>query len=136
MLLRDTIGQFVEQDPPNCIVADYMIPWAGDLADKLHIPRLAFNGFSLFTVSAMESARKHRPGSDPFAVSNFPHHITLRATPPKMLTGFLESLLEKELTSYGLIVNNFAELDGEEYIEHYERITGHKAWHLGPVSLI
>ena len=33
-------------------------------------------------------------------------------------------------------MNNFAELDGEEYIRYYEKTTGHKAWHLGPASLI
>ncbi|XP_057415353.1 UDP-glucose flavonoid 3-O-glucosyltransferase 7-like [Lotus japonicus] len=136
MLLQGPIGDFVEQNPPDCIVADFMMPWVGDLANRLRIPRLAFNGFSLFTVSAMESIRKHRSQTDPFTIPDFPHHITLRARPPKSTTGFMESLLEKELTSHGLIVNNFAELDGEEYIEHYERITGHKAWHLGPVSLI
>lgn len=48
----------------------------------------------------------------------------------------MEPLLDIELKIYALIVNNFAELDGDEYIEHYEKTTGHKAWHLGPVSLI
>jgi scopoletin glucosyltransferase len=56
--------------------------------------------------------------------------------PPKALTKFMEPLLETELKSYGLIVNNFTELDGEEYIEHYEKTMGHRAWHLGPSSLI
>ncbi|XP_057415352.1 UDP-glucose flavonoid 3-O-glucosyltransferase 7-like [Lotus japonicus] len=136
MLLQGPIGDFVEQNPPDCIVGDFMMQWVGDLANRLQIPMLAFNGFSLFTVAAMESVRKHPFEAEPFVIPDFPHQITLRAIPEKSSTGFLEYLLEKELTSHGLIVNNFAELDGEEYIEHYERITGHKAWHLGPASLI
>jgi len=39
------------------------------------------------------------------------------------------------LKSDGFIINNFVELDGEEYISHYKRTTGHKAWHLGPACL-
>jgi hypothetical protein len=56
--------------------------------------------------------------------------------PQKIFTGFLEMMLETIRKSNGLIVNNFAELDGEECIEYYEKTTGQKAWHLGPASLI
>ncbi|RHN64175.1 putative flavanone 7-O-beta-glucosyltransferase [Medicago truncatula] len=73
---------------------------------------------------------------DLFVVPNFPHSITLCTKPPKSFTGFMEMVHETMLKTNGLIVNNFAELDGEECIEHYEKTTGHKAWHLGPVSLI
>ncbi|KAG2404177.1 UDP-glucosyl transferase [Vigna angularis] len=66
----------------------------------------------------------------------FPHSITLNASPPKELAEFLDNYRETELESYGLIVNNFAELDEEEYIRYYEKMTGHKAWHLGSASLI
>lgn len=48
----------------------------------------------------------------------------------------MEPLLQLELKSNGLIVNSFVELDGEEYVEHYQKSTCHSAWHLGPVSLI
>lgn len=74
------------------------------------------------------------PGS--FIVPNFPHSITLCTKPPKIFTGFMEMMLETILKSKGLIINNFIELDGEECIEHYKKITGHKVWHLGPASLI
>nr|KYP58163.1 Anthocyanin 3'-O-beta-glucosyltransferase [Cajanus cajan] len=83
MLLRGPIARILEQQPPDCIVADFMYPWMDDVANNLNIPRLAFNGFSLFTVAAMD----------------------------------------------------FAELDGEEYLEHYQKRTGHKAWHVGPACL-
>ncbi|XP_058758829.1 probable UDP-glucosyl transferase 73B6 [Vicia villosa] len=134
MLLQLPISKFVEQDAPDCIVADFMFLWADELANKLHVPRLAFNGFSLFAICAMESLKAHSYESS--VIKGLPHCIALNATPPEALTEFMEPLLETELKSYGLIVNNFTELDGEEYIEHYEKTTGHKAWHLGPVSLI
>jgi len=135
----------MEKDPPDCIIADSVYPWVYDLARKLQIPTLSFNGFSLFTVSLMESLRINNllhshtdshSDSGAFVVPNFPHPITMHARPPKSFTGFMEIMLEKELKSNGLIVNNFVELDGEECIEHYEKITCHKAWHLGPTSLI
>ncbi|KAE9609571.1 putative UDP-glucuronosyl/UDP-glucosyltransferase, UDP-glycosyltransferase family [Lupinus albus] len=107
MLLKGPIEHFIVQNPPDFIVADFLYTWVHDLANKLHVPRLAFNGFSLFA-----------------------------DTPPKELYTFLEQLRKTELKSYGLIVNNFVEVDGEEYINHYEKTTGHKAWHLGPASLI
>ncbi|CAJ2634462.1 unnamed protein product [Trifolium pratense] len=141
MLLHEQIQDFMEADPPDCIIADFMYTWVNDLATKLHVPKLAFNGFSLFTVSLMETFRTNPSlhsltDSGSFVVPNFPYHITLCSRPPKSYTGFMEPLLEKEVKSNGLIVNNFAELDGEECIEHYEKKTGHKAWHLGPASLI
>ncbi|TKY54074.1 Scopoletin glucosyltransferase [Spatholobus suberectus] len=138
MLLRGPITHFMEQHPPDCVIADFMCPWVDDVANNLGIPRLAFNGFSLFTVAAMESVKSHpaiHSDTGPFVIPDFPHHISMCARPPKMTTGFMDRLLGIELKSYGLIVNNFAELDGEEYVEHYEKTTGHKAWHLGPACL-
>ena len=137
-LLRVPMTRFIEQHPPDCIVADFFYPWVHDLANSLRIPRLTFNGFSLFTVAAMESVRSN-PELDsnggPFVIPDFPRHISLCSRPPKMATTFMETLLETEMKSDGLIVNNFAELDGEEYIQHYEKRAGHKAWHLGPGCL-
>ncbi|KAK7292350.1 hypothetical protein RIF29_08128 [Crotalaria pallida] len=130
MLLQRPVQHFMERDPPDCIIADFFYPWMDDLANKLRVPRFAFNGFSLFAVCAMESFHSHS------AIHGLPHSITLNATPPKVLTDLMEPLLEVEVKSHGLIVNNFAELDGEEYIQHYEKTTGHKAWHLGPASLV
>ncbi|CAJ2634464.1 unnamed protein product [Trifolium pratense] len=140
MLLHGPIEDFMENDPPDCIIGDALYPWVHDLAHKLQIPSLAFNGFSLFTISLMESLRIsnffHDSDSGSFVVQNFPHCITMCSRPPKIFAGFMEMMLETILKSKGLIVNNFAELDGEECIEHYEKTTCHKAWHLGPASLI
>ncbi|XP_057420030.1 scopoletin glucosyltransferase-like [Lotus japonicus] len=143
-LLQPPIEQFIQDNPPDCIVADFIFTWVDDLANKLSIPRLVFNGFSLFAICAIEAARRNSDsisadaatGGGSYIIPDLPHPISMKATPPKEIGEFFESVLEIELKSHGLIVNSFAELDGEEYIEYYERTTGHKAWHLGPVSLI
>ncbi|XP_020228024.1 UDP-glucose flavonoid 3-O-glucosyltransferase 7 [Cajanus cajan] len=138
-LLRGPITHFLEHHPPDFIVADFSYPWMDDVANNLGIPRLAFNGFPLFTVAAMDSV-KANPSvlpshTAPFVIPHFPHHITMRARPPKHSLDFFDHHLDVELKSYGLIVNNFAELEGEEYIQHYEKTTGHKAWLIGPACL-
>jgi len=145
MLLHGPIEDFMEKDPPDCIISDSTYPWVNDLAHKLQIPNLTFNGLSLFTVSLVESLVRNNLlhsdtnsdlDSSSFLVPNFPHHITLSEKPPKVLSMFLKMMLETVLKSKALIINNFTELDGEECIQHYEKTTGHKVWHLGPTSLI
>ncbi|KAL2339124.1 hypothetical protein Fmac_013570 [Flemingia macrophylla] len=136
-LLREPIEGFVEQHPPDCIIADFLYPWIHELAKKLGIPRLVFNGFSLFTICAMESVKTNRIDvSTPFVIPDFPHCITMNSTPPEDSRGIMEPLLTVALQSDGFIINSFVELDGEEYLRHYERTTGHKAWHLGPAWLV
>nr|BBN60746.1 UDP-glycosyltransferase 73F13 [Glycyrrhiza uralensis] len=141
MLLRKHIEDFVERDPPDCIVADFLFPWVDDVATKLHIPRLVFNGFTLFTICAMESHKAHPlpvdAASGSFVIPDFPHHVTINSTPPKRTKEFVDPLLTEAFKSHGFLINSFVELDGEECVEHYERITGgHKAWHLGPAFLV
>jgi len=145
MLLHGPIEDFMEKDPPDCIISDSTYPWANDLAHKFQIPNLTFNGLSLFTVSLVESLIRNNllhsdtnsdSDSSSFVVPNFPHRVTLSEKPPKMLSRFLKMMIETVLKSKALIINNFTELDGEECIQHYEKNTGHKVWHLGPTSLI
>ncbi|KAI9128669.1 hypothetical protein K1719_000152 [Acacia pycnantha] len=45
------------------------------------------------------------------------------------------SNIEASFKTNGIIMNNFAELDGE-YVEHYTKISGHQVWHIGPAALI
>ncbi|KEH32251.1 UDP-glucosyltransferase family protein [Medicago truncatula] len=138
-LLHGLIENFVEQHPPDCIVADFLFPWADELAKKLHIPRFVFNGFSLFTICAMESLKLHplpEDASGSFVIPNFPYDIVINSTPPLESKSFMDPLLTVALKSDGFIINSFVELDGKEYVEYYEKTIGHKAWHLGPASLV
>ncbi|KAL2339125.1 hypothetical protein Fmac_013571 [Flemingia macrophylla] len=135
-MLQAPIEQYVEEHPPNCIVADFLFPWVDELANRLGIPRLAFNGFSLFATCAVISPHEASDDNNSLLLPTLPQPITINAIPPEELTEFLNIKLQTALKSHGLIVNSFAELDGHEYIRHYEKTTSHKAWHLGPASLI
>jgi scopoletin glucosyltransferase len=147
MLLHGPIDDFVVNNPPDCIIADSAYSWGNDLAHKLQVPNFTFNGSSLFAVSLMESLRKNNllhtnsdsdsdSDSSSYVVPNFPHRITMCSKPPKVLSKFIGMMLDTVLKSTGYIINNFVELDGEECVQHYEKSTGHKAWHLGPTSFI
>ncbi|KAL2339128.1 hypothetical protein Fmac_013574 [Flemingia macrophylla] len=125
---RPPIEQYVEEHPPNCIIADFLFP--------LGILRLAFNGFSLFATCAVISPHEASDDNSCLLLPTLPHPITINAIPPEELTEFLNTKLKTGLKSHGLIVNSFAELNGHEYIRHYGKTTSHKAWHLGPASLI
>ncbi|XP_028783079.1 UDP-glucose flavonoid 3-O-glucosyltransferase 7-like [Neltuma alba] len=82
------------------------------------------------------SSYDHNSGG-PFVVSGLPDPITLTLRPPKLISHQLESLIEADQkNSYGLIVNNFCELDGPDYIKYYQKITDLKVWHIGPASLM
>ncbi|WVY89420.1 hypothetical protein V8G54_034934 [Vigna mungo] len=75
MLLRVPISHFREQHPHDCIIADFLCPWVHDMANNLSIPRLAFNGFSLFTVAAMETLRSNPTlvsDADTLLIPHFP----------------------------------------------------------------
>ena len=78
----------------------------------------------------------HIEPSSPFIIPSLPHSTPMNAALPKLARGFIKSLLEMELKSQGLIMNNFVELDREEFTQHYKRTTGHKAWHVGPACLV
>ena len=41
---------------------------------------------------------------------------------------------ESEVRSYGVLMNSFHELE-PAYSEHYRKVMGRKAWHIGPLSL-
>ncbi|PNY07428.1 isoflavonoid glucosyltransferase [Trifolium pratense] len=138
-LLREQVENFVEQHPPDCIMADFCFPWVDEVANKFHIPRFAFNGFSLFTLCAMESLKSHplpENASGPFSIPNFPDNVVIISTPLMESKSFVDPHLNIALKSRGFIINSFVELDGEKYVEYYEKIIGHKAWHLGPASLV
>lgn len=137
----------MERNPPDCIVSDFIYPWTAPIATRLGIPRIVFNSFCLFAVcminaykrqsqSQPELSHDHDHSGGPFVVSGLPDPITLTIRPPRLISGQLESLMEADQqNSYGLIVNSFNEMDGQDYIKYYQKITDLKVWHIGPASL-
>ncbi|XP_028761029.1 UDP-glucose flavonoid 3-O-glucosyltransferase 7-like [Neltuma alba] len=167
-MLRPHVEPFIEQNPPDCIVSDFLFTWSGELASRLGIPRLTFNSFCTFAVCMIDAVHKHfidkdssdslddhetdpfgavskpseshdheyHQSDEPFVVPGLPHPISLTLQPPKRFSKDLAALNAAMKTSYGLIVNNFNDLDCKEYVDYYRKISGHKVWHIGPASLM
>ncbi|XP_057488096.1 scopoletin glucosyltransferase-like [Actinidia eriantha] len=148
-MLRDPLERLLDELRPNCLVADMFFPWATEAAAKFGIPRLVFHGMSLFALCAMENVRLHKPqrqvssDDEPFLVPNLPHQIKLtkmqlsdsdRQDVETDFSKMKRRIGESELTSYGVIVNSFYELE-PDYANHYRDVLGRRAWNVGPVSL-
>ncbi|KAK4283590.1 hypothetical protein QN277_000525 [Acacia crassicarpa] len=135
-ILAQRFQDFILQNPPDCLVVDFVYPWTSDLATRLGIPSIAFNTFCLFTVCAMLSLNSFTiPDSGPYVIPDLPHRISMTAKPPEAFNKPTALRMEASFKTNGIIMNNFAELDGE-YVEHYRKISGHRVWHIGPASLI
>uniref|UniRef100_A0A0R0KUG7 Uncharacterized protein n=1 Tax=Glycine max TaxID=3847 RepID=A0A0R0KUG7_SOYBN len=128
--LQEPFEQLIEKQHPDCIVADMFFPWATDSAAKFGIPRLVFHGYSFISLcatSCMELYKSHNDAeSSSFVIPNLPGEIRIEMT---MLPPY-----SKKLRSYGVVVNNFYELE-KVYADHSRNVLGRKAWHIGPLSL-
>ncbi|XWS54765.1 hypothetical protein CRYUN_Cryun10bG0117200 [Craigia yunnanensis] len=148
-LFRKPLEQLLEERRPDCLVADMMFTWATDVASKFGIPRLVFHGTSCFAISIFDSITRHVPFKkvesdfELFDVPGLPNHIKMtrmqlpgyiKDEEENEMKKLLNEALKSELTSYGVIFNSFYELE-PAYKEHYSKIMGRKAWHVGPVSL-
>ncbi|KAF7127856.1 hypothetical protein RHSIM_Rhsim11G0163100 [Rhododendron simsii] len=104
---------------------------------------------SFFALCASENVRLYNPhrevSSDdkPFLVPDLPHQISLtkmQLSPEEQdesesdFTKLRIRMKESELSSYGVIVNNFYKLE-TEYADYYKNVLKRRLWHIGPVSL-
>ena len=89
-----------------------------------------------------EPYKKASFDSETFVIPNFPGEIKLirnqlpHFTQQEVETDFtklLKEAAELELRSYGF-VESFYDLE-PDYADHYRKVLGRKAWHMGPVSL-
>ncbi|RVW49761.1 Scopoletin glucosyltransferase [Vitis vinifera] len=148
-LFQQPLEQLLQEYRPHGLVADAFFPWALDVASKFGIPRLAFQGTGFFAMCALQSLTAHKPykgvGSDtePFLLPDLPDEIKLTRLQisndltlglENDFTRFFKEARESEERSYGTIVNTFYELE-PAYAEHWRKVLGRKAWHIGPVSL-
>ncbi|PON88091.1 UDP-glucuronosyl/UDP-glucosyltransferase [Trema orientale] len=147
--LGPQLDQILERYRPDCLVADMFFPWATDVAAKFGIPRLLFHGtchFSLCVATIMFTHKPHEKvssDSEPFIIPNFPDQIEItrdqlaefvRYDNGSELTRVIKALREAEFRSYGVLVNSFYELE-PAYADHYPKLLGRKAWHIGPLFL-
>ncbi|GMH02863.1 hypothetical protein Nepgr_004702 [Nepenthes gracilis] len=148
-MLEETLERLVEELRPNCLVADMFFPWATDVAAKFNIPRLVFHGMSSFYSSVTENLMLHEPhknassDDEEFLVPNLPDEIKLTRNQVHefVLLGadtelfrFVKFAIESERRSYGIITNNFYELE-PAYVDYYRKVSGRRTWQIGPVSL-
>uniref|UniRef100_A0A7N2MYF0 Uncharacterized protein n=1 Tax=Quercus lobata TaxID=97700 RepID=A0A7N2MYF0_QUELO len=135
-MLQQPLEQLLEEYQPSCLVADMFFPWATDVAAKFGIPRLVFEGFSFFSLYATHSLTLFEPhkkvfsDSEPFVFPSFPGEIKLTRmqladfTLQEVETDFsklFKEAIESELTSYGVVVNSFYELE-PAYADHYRKL--------------
>ncbi|KAB1993655.1 hypothetical protein ES319_D13G046000v1 [Gossypium barbadense] len=149
-LLQQPLQQVLEDCHPNCLVADGMFPWATEVARKVGIPRLVFYGTSYLACCVLDSFLRYEPlknvTSDDqlFEVPGIPDKIMMTGLQQAAelrdsrsnneTTVVLHKLLEAEITSSGVIMNSFQELE-PAYVQHYRKTLGRKTWHIGPLSL-
>ncbi|CAI0459337.1 unnamed protein product [Linum tenue] len=147
--LQESLESLLDQDRPDCLVADMFFPWTAESAAKFGIPRLLFHGTSYFALSAGAAVAAHEPQSrvssdtEPFPLPGLPHEIRLtkRQLPPSggggevdFMSEFFGRVRETNSEGYGTVVNSFYELE-PDYADHFRNALGRKAWHVGPVSL-
>ncbi|KAG1368022.1 scopoletin glucosyltransferase [Cocos nucifera] len=146
--LRQPFDQVLREHHPDCVVADMFYPWTLSLAKELGIPLLFFHGMSFLTLCVDHSM--HRPNSpfeslpdDPktVVVLGLPHRIELKRSQIPDLSKVSSSLVdlfrqlgEAEMGCTGVLVNSFYELE-PDFTDHYKKVTGRKAWPVGPASL-
>ncbi|KDP46894.1 hypothetical protein JCGZ_24103 [Jatropha curcas] len=146
-LLEPQIKIVFQQHRPDCIISDYLFPWTVDVAAELGIPRIAFSGSSFFNLCVANSIECNRPHdlikseTESFIVPGLPDQVKLTKSQlpdiVKSKTEFsdlFDKLKEAERKSFGVLMNSFYELE-PAYADHFTKVTGIKAWHLGPVSL-
>ncbi|KAJ0962864.1 hypothetical protein J5N97_027986 [Dioscorea zingiberensis] len=143
-MLRQPFDQVLKELRPDAIVTDSFLPWTFHAASELGIPRLVFHGTSFFALCAADTVDDYSPHSkqeESFTLHGFPHQIQLfKSQIPDIqkshsgLVGILQEVKELEAKNYGVLVNSFYELE-PEYADHYRKVMGRRAWHVGPVSL-
>ncbi|XP_038714784.1 UDP-glucose flavonoid 3-O-glucosyltransferase 7-like [Tripterygium wilfordii] len=149
-MLRYQIEKLFRSRQPDCIVSDHLFPWTTDAAAELGIPRLAFSGSGFFNLCVTDSLERYQPhnnlksdtsDNEEFVVPYLPDQVTLtRSQLPDIIkektkfSALFDKIKEAERKSFGVLMNSFYELE-PAYADHFMKVTGMKAWHIGPISL-
>ncbi|KAF9619259.1 hypothetical protein IFM89_005813 [Coptis chinensis] len=123
-LPQQPFEQLLQRCQPDCVVADMFLTWTTKIASKHGIPRLVFHGTSHFTHCLTENIKCYAPhekvafDSEFFVVPGLPDQIEMTKFElpdlPKLynnLTDLIAKVEETELTSFGVLVNSFYELE-------------------------
>ncbi|KAL0406662.1 UNVERIFIED_CONTAM: Scopoletin glucosyltransferase [Sesamum latifolium] len=120
-LLQEPAEELLQELSPDCLISDTFLPWTADSAAKFGIPRLVFHGTSCFALCLLE----HIP--------QLPQSL-LEDDNNNEFAKLQEQRRESEGRSYGVIFNSFYELESA-YADHYKKVLGRSAWHIGPLWL-
>ncbi|KAG8647166.1 UDP-glycosyltransferase 73C1 [Manihot esculenta] len=130
---------------PSCIISDMCLPYTAQVARKLGVPRLGFNGFCCFSTLCMLCLRTSKilesikSENEYFVVPGLPDsiEITKKQLPRAMLHdwgAFSEQLVAAQEVTYGIILNSYEELEAA-YAQEFKKVKRDKVWFIGPVSL-
>ncbi|KAJ4966313.1 hypothetical protein NE237_018162 [Protea cynaroides] len=145
-MLQQPFEEILQELRPDYVISiwdhNMFYPWASTVVvGKLGIPRLIFHGTSFFTLCAIDSLTRYKPHAnivsdmEAFVVPSIPYQIEMtRSQLPDDI---------KELNNIGELhtciwksdercyLNNFFDLE-PAYAEHYWKVMGRQAWHIGP----
>ncbi|KAI3822545.1 hypothetical protein L1987_10136 [Smallanthus sonchifolius] len=134
--------------PPDCIISDFLFPWTTDVARRINIPRIVFNGLGCFYLTCFNVAASSNvlelttSDTERVLLPGLPDRVQVTK---RQITGSSRSVTEEEMASwiraaeaenaaYGIMVHTFEELE-PEYVKEYTRLKNKKTWCVGPVSL-
>lgn len=148
-MLQEPLEHYLQNhaSPPSCIVSDKCLSWTSLTASKFNIPRLVFHGMSCFSLLSSFNIKLNNAhlsvtcDKEPFLIPGLPQKVEItRAQLPGTfvalpdLDDFRDKMVEAEMSSYGIVVNSFEELE-QGCVEEYEKVMNKRVWCIGPVSL-
>ncbi|XP_058111739.1 UDP-glycosyltransferase 90A1-like [Magnolia sinica] len=132
-----------------CIISDGFLAWTQQSASKFNIPRVAFYGMNNYSMSICQTVIRDRPhkgitsNDQPFSLSSLPwlqitkNDLSYPFNDPDAsgpFYDFVKETIEKLSESYGMIVNDFYELE-PTYTDYWNCNFKPKAWCVGPLCL-
>ncbi|XP_050230475.2 UDP-glycosyltransferase 73C5-like [Mercurialis annua] len=145
--LKEPVERLLEEQvtpKPDCIISDMCLPYTAQVATKLGVPRISFNGSSCFCMLCLHKIYNSKvlenikSDSEYFVVPELPHHIELTKDqlPAAMIDSgdFEQQIAAAETVTHGMIINSFQEMEAA-YVQEYKKVRNDKVWCIGPVSL-
>ncbi|KAF7847060.1 hypothetical protein BT93_L3399 [Corymbia citriodora subsp. variegata] len=139
---------------PLCVISDFFLGWTLESCQAFGVPRLVFHGMSVLAMAISKSLCQHLPHLKPSASQNpssldlpgmkIPFDLAISDVPEPIRNldlndpacQFLCELAEADVSSWGVVVNSFEELE-RSHISSFESFyhNGAKAWCVGPLFL-
>ncbi|KAF5192050.1 Glycosyltransferase, partial [Thalictrum thalictroides] len=136
---QEPLERLIEKHRPDCVVADMFLISTADATKKYGVPRLVFHGTSTFSLCVVGNLLRYAPeanitsDSEVIVLPNFPGEIEFKRSQlpkhvedsPNDIKELRKKMSETELTSFGVLINNFYELE-PAYAEYYRKDLGRK----------